>query len=259
MTETADTTALRGELEKRTASPKEATVRDLLDRLEPRLAETLPAAIGVERFRRVALNELYRNPELYDCSPHSLVGALLYSAQLGLEPGPLGHVYLVPFKKQVTWILGYRGMIELAYRSGQLKDLTAVLVHEGDRFDYELGTSPKIKHVPDGPAGEREIVAAYSVARLKTGGAPFVVTFPEDWEKAQKASAAGRLNKGPWVEHRPAMILKTPIRRLQRFLPQTAGFAEAVTRDEAPAPEVDDVSGELEMPVSDAEPTEADA
>jgi recombination protein RecT len=166
-----------------------------------------------------------------------LLGAMMLAAQLGLEPGPLGQVYLVPFKRQVEFVVGYRGYIDLAYRSGQVKDVAAALVHEGDEFAYQYGTTPKLLHVPEGPAGKREIVAAYAVARLRTGGTVFVVTYGDDWDKAREASPAGKKNVGPWVEHRPAMIRKTAVRRLEPMLPKSPLFTQAVERDETPAPE----------------------
>jgi recombination protein RecT len=237
MTETTDTAPLRQELERVAAPENVKTVFDLIERSEPEIAKALGDTIGVERFARVVKTELRRTPKLLECSPESLLGAMMLAAQLGLEPGPLGQVYLVPFKKQVEFVVGYRGYIDLAYRSGQVKDIAAALVHAGDEFSYQHGTSPKLTHVPEGPAGKREIDAAYAVARLRTGGTVFVVTYGDDWEKARKASAAGAKNLGPWVEHRAAMIRKTAVRRLEPMLPKSPLFTQAVERDEAPAPE----------------------
>jgi recombinational DNA repair protein RecT len=76
---------------------------------------------------------------------------------------------------------------------------------------------------------------------LKTGGAPFRVIYEEDWEKARQASQLGARNRGPWLDHRPAMILKTAFRRLEPMLPKTAALAQAVEADEQPAPDVDDL------------------
>jgi recombination protein RecT len=237
MPETTDTGPLRQELERVAAPENVKTVLDLIERSKPEIAKALGDTIGVERFSRVVKTEIRRTPKLLECSPESLLGAMMLAAQLGLEPGPLGQVYLVPFKKHVEFVVGYRGYIDLAYRSGQVKDVAAALVHDGDEFAYQYGTSPKLTHVPEGPAGEREIEAAYAVARLRTGGTVFVVTYGDDWERARKASAAGAKNVGPWLDHRPAMIRKTAVRRLEPMLPKSPLFTEAVTRDEAPAPE----------------------
>jgi recombination protein RecT len=144
----------------------------------------------------------------------------------------LQHVHLIPFKRTVVFLIGYRGYVELAFRSGQVKDVTAALVHEGDEFEFQYGTSPRLVHKPTGPAGEREIVAAWACARLKTGGAPFRVIYEEDWEKARAASQLGSKQQGPWVEHRPAMILKTAFRRLEPLLPKTPDLALAFAEDE---------------------------
>jgi recombination protein RecT len=237
MTETTDTAPLRAELERVAAPENVKTVFDLIERQKPELAKALPESIGVERFSRTVLTEIRRTPELLECSPESLLGAMMLAAQLGLEPGPLGHVYLVPFKRQVEFIVGYR--------SGQVKDVSAQLVHEGDQFSYVYGTAPKLTHVPEGPAGEREIEAAYAVARLRTGGTVFVVTYVDDWERARKASALGSKNQGPWVDDRPAMIRKTAVRRLEPMLPKSPLFAQALERDEAPAPEVVELADEV--------------
>jgi recombination protein RecT len=247
MTDT-DTTPLRQELERVSSDPATVNIIQLIERQKPEIAKALPEAIGVERFSRTVLTEIRRTPKLLECSPESLLGAMMLSAQLGLEPGPLGQVYLVPFKKAVEFVIGYRGYIDLAYRSGQVKDVAAALVREGDEFTYQYGTAPKLLHVPEGPSGEREIEAAYAVARLRTGGTVFAVIYEDDWAKAQKRSAAGSKNVGPWVEHRPAMIRKTAVRRLEPMLPKSPLFAQAIERDETPAeplPEPGEAEGVL--------------
>jgi recombination protein RecT len=243
------TTETLGTALDRAAEPQERkTVFDLLERMKPEIEKALPAQIGAERFARTVTTELRRTPKLLECSPESLLGSMMLAAQLGLEPGPLGHVYLVPFAREVTFIIGYKGMIELAYRSGQVKDVKASLVREGDDFSYREGTRPFLDHTPTAAPGEREVTHAYAVARLRSGGAPFVVTYPEDWERAKKASPAGSKGVGPWVDDWAAMVRKTAVRRLQPFLPQSPQLAVAVERDDAPAPFVDaqDVLGAIE-------------
>jgi recombination protein RecT len=246
MTEATDTQPLRAELEKASAGKDGKTIYDLIDRQKPELEKVVGQTIGVERFTRTVLTEIRRTPKLLECSPESLLGAMMLAAQLGLEPGPLGLVYLVPFKRQVEFIVGYRGYVELAYRSGLVKDLTAALVHDGDAFSFRQGTRPFLDHVPEGPPGDREIVAAYAVARLKSGGVVFVPTYLEDWERARKASPAGSKNLGPWVDHREAMIRKTAVRRLEPMLPKSAAFARAFERDENEAPQPEEVAEAVE-------------
>jgi len=221
-------TDLSQALEHVAATPADKTVRDLIERQAPEIQKALGDSIGVERFTRSVFTELRRTPKLYECDPASLLGAMMLSAQLGLEPGPLGHVYLVPFNKRVEFIVGYRGYIDLAFRSGKVKDVSAQIVREGDSFQYEHGTTPKLRHVPLGPAEDRKPEAVYAVARLTTGGAPFVVLYPDDWARARKRSASGSKPHSPWTTDEDAMIRKTAVRRLAPWLPQSDAFARAV-------------------------------
>jgi recombination protein RecT len=237
VTEATDTAPLRAELEKAASPEAVRTVYDLLERQKPELVKALPEAITVERFTRTVLTEIRRTPALLECSPESLLGAMMLAAQLGLEPGPLGLVYLVPFGGVVEFVIGYRGYIDLAYRSGQVKDVAAALVYQGEPFEYRKGTRPFLDHSPGPGTQAHEIEAAYAVARLRSGGTVFEVIYEAEWEKAREASPAGRKRSGPWVEHRGAMIRKTAVRRLQPMLPQSALLATAAERDDSPAPE----------------------
>jgi recombination protein RecT len=242
------TEATRASLEKIAATPQQKTIIDLLERQRPAIEKVLPQTIGAERFTRIALTELRRNPALYDCAPDSLLGALMLSAQLGLEPGPLGHVYLVPYKKVVTFIIGYTGMIELAFRSGRLKDIQAEIVYEHDLFTYKKGTSPKLDHTPTlNPADRGPAVAVYAVARLTTGGAPFVVLSPQEVEARRKRSAAASAGKGPWTTDTDAMWRKSAVRALRPWLPASADFARALTVDESPVVELRDAEVILDV------------
>jgi recombination protein RecT len=227
-------TELSQALERSAATPEQKSILDLIERQKPAVEKALAGTIGVERFTRTILTELRRTPKLYECNPDSLLGAMMLAAQLQLELGPLGLVYLVPFQRQVEFIVGYRGYVELAFRSGLVKDVAAGLVFEGERFEYRKGTRPFLDHEPREP-DDAVPKAAYAVARLKTGGAPFEVIYEKDWERARKRSAAGSKGSGPWVTDTLAMIRKTAIRRLEPQLPKTLAFGRALEVDEQPA------------------------
>ena len=233
----------------RSNQPEEVlTIQALVERQKPAIRALLGSDEQTERLARLALTVFRHDETLRECDPYSMLGAMMLSAQLNLEPGPLGHVYFVPFKRQVQFIVGYRGFVELAYRSGQVKDISASLVHEGDAFEWREGTRPFLDHKPAGPRGERELIAAYAVARLKTGGTVFRVIYPEDWERARKASPAGSKNVGPWATDFAAMVLKTAYRRLDPKLPKTPAMAQAVQVDEHSARWVEGATdGELEI------------
>jgi recombination protein RecT len=211
------------------------TMLDTIERSGPELERALiQTGIDLERFKRLAWTEIRRNPMLLECTVPSVIGAMLQCAQLGLEPGPLGHAYLVPFKKECTFIVGYKGMIELAYRSGRVRAIEAVAVYEGEVWSgmERTQTGVHFKHV-ELPVSQRgPEVCWYAYARLMTGGSVAKVVYPEDVERAFKQSPAGRAGKGPWVSDRPMMALKTAVRRLQPMLPQSPYLAAAVDVDE---------------------------
>src|SRR5690554_3088052 len=146
---------------------RQNTLTALIERQKPEIARALPKHMDPDRLARIATTVLRQTPQLGQCTPESFLGALMTCAQLGLEPGPLGHAYLVPFKNnktgmfEVTFIPGYRGLVELARRSGQVQSVQAHVVREGDRFDYEFGLNPKLEHKPAGSDGE--VTHAYAV------------------------------------------------------------------------------------------------
>lgn len=200
----------------------------LSDQFKKQLALAVPKHLSADRMARIAATELRKTPDLLDTTPASFMGAVMQSAQLGLEPGSaLGQAYLVPFNKkdqktgkwykECQLILGYRGMIDLARRSGQVLSLSAFAVHEGDDFSYQLGLHPDIHHVPSCDAGriKKPIIFVYAVANLKGGGCQFEVMSRAEVE-AVKTEAK---SKNVWDKYFEAMALKTVIRRLFKYLP----------------------------------------
>lgn len=206
------------------------TIFDLIEKQKPAFAIALRGLIKPEVFVRIATTTLRTNPNLVKCDPKSLLAALMLSAQLGLEPGgPLGRAYLVPYGREVTFIVGYKGYMELARRSGRVSDIYAEVVREGDRFEVAYGLHRDIIHVPGETRGKMTHV--YAVATYLDGSAPsFVVldrTRVESFRKRSKASS-----NGPWVTDEEAMWLKTGVRRLATWLPLSIEMAQAAAADE---------------------------
>jgi recombination protein RecT len=249
MTETTDTAPLRQELERQAQPNGQKNVLDLIDRNAPELDKLLGPSLTVEQFKTAAMTYLRMQPKLYECNPYSVVGGLRLGAQLGLSLGPLGHFYLVPFKGEAVFILGYRGMVELAYRSGKLKRIEAHVVREGDAFAFRYGSRAFLDHTPSGAPDERAWECVYAVAQLTSGGSPFAVLYPDEVELRMKRSASHKLPSSPWNTDTEAMWCKSAVRALQRWLPQTPESARAVSQDETVAsPDEDDVA-----PVGDEE------
>lgn len=210
---------------------KAENIRILLEKAKPQITSALPRHLSADRMLRISMTSIRRTPKLLSCTPASLLGAIMQAAQLGLEPdGVLGMAYLVPFKDTVQLIIGYKGLIDLARRSGQLSTIYARVVYHKDQFEYSYGLNEELKHIPSGEDDPGEIVAAYAVARLKDGGVQFECMTRREIDAIRKRSRSA--DDGPWVTDFPEMAKKTVLRRLCKMLPASVELARAVALDE---------------------------
>lgn len=254
----ASTTEAKNKLAQQQNRPQQKgqTVTDLVEQMRPAIERALPKAMSADRFARIVLTTLRTNPTLAQCNPQSLLAAVMLSSQLGLEPGPLGHAYFVPFNtkggKEVTFIIGYRGMLDLARRSGEIASIEAREVCANDEFEYEFGLDPKLKHRP--ASGERgEPTHYYGIAKMKDGGYYFEVLSKDDVDSYKRRSRAS--DNGPWVTDYSAMARKTVIRRMAPYLPLAAEAARAIASDEGVVARLDELGDdETDVQVTHDEP-----
>lgn len=210
---------------------KPRTVVDLVQSMQKQFEIALPKHINSERFVRIAITSIRQNPKLAKCSQESLLGALMTSAQLGLEPGILGQAYLIPYKDNVQFQIGYKGMIELLRRSGQLSDIYACEIHKNDDFQITLGLHRDIKHNINFNEDRGEVVGYYAVAVLKDGANSFeFMTKKQVEEHRDKFSKTA--NTGPWKTDFDEMAKKTVIKKLLKYLPVSVEWLENVSKDE---------------------------
>lgn len=187
------------------------------------IASVLPSNIKPERMQRIALNVIRTNPALLECSIDSLMGGVMEAAKLGLEPGLMGQCYLIPFNnkktgnKEAQFIIGYKGLIDLVRRSGQVSTIEARTVYEHDEFDFEYGLESKLKHKPN-MQNRGEAIAYYGVCKLKDGGSSFIVMSTAEMHAYRDKHAKSK-NFGPWVDDFDAMARKTCLRQLIKYLP----------------------------------------
>lgn len=202
----------------------------LSDQFKKQLALAVPKHLSADRMARIAATEVRKNKALLNTEPTSFLGSVMQAAQLGLEPGSaLGQAYLVPYGNQCQLIIGYKGMIDLARRSGQVLSLNAYAVREGDDFNFQLGLKPDIHHVPSLEANriKKPITYVYAVATLKGGGYQFEVMSRAEIE-AVKAKAK---SKNVWNSYPEEMAKKTVIRRLFKYLPVSIEALEITNAD----------------------------
>lgn len=210
---------------------KAQSLRNLLERARDRIAEVLPRHLTADRLLKTALIAANKNPALFDCSQASFVQSVMTAAELGLDcSGTLGSAYLVPYGKTCQLIIGYRGLMDLARRSGKISSITARVVREGDHFEVVEGVDATIIHRPNmAGTGTEKVTHVYAIARLPDGSVLFDWMTTAQVEKVRSRSRAGQ--SGPWVTDWDEMAKKTVVRRLCKYLPLSPEMESAMMQD----------------------------
>lgn len=193
-----------------------------------KLSEVAAGVLPPEKLLRIVISEVNKTPDLKKASISSVMLAVMNLARMGLEPGGvLGHAYLIPFNDrkrgmECQLIIGVRGLIELARRSGTIRSIRAHVVHEHDTFTCEFGTSPVLRHIPMLTGDPGPVVAAYAVVDLKDGAQQVEVMTRAELDKVRAASRSASNEYGPWKQWESEMQRKTVVRRICKYLPLSA-------------------------------------
>jgi len=233
---------------------KTTQVKDVITRYRVQIAQALPKHLTADRIIQMSTTLISRNPDLKECTTESLIGAVMQASILGFEPvAALGHCYFVPFRnkhngnrQEVQFIIGYKGMIDLARRSDQIKTIYAQAVYSNDEFEYTFGLEPNIIHKP-ALSDRGEITHFYAVAKFMNGGVHFEVMSRDDVNKIRSRSKASSSSYSPWSnpDDYPEMGKKTVIRRLFKYLPVSIE-RQAVSDGAVITPADFDAGGELD-------------
>ncbi len=221
-------------LQSKTQSKQPQTVKQWIIAMQPEIEKALPSIITSERFTRMALTAISTNPKLAECSPKSFMAALMQAAQLGLEPNtPLGQAYLIPYRNkgilEASFQLGYKGLIDLAHRSGEFREIYAEIVYSNDHFEYSLGLNRKLEHEP-AEVDRGNPTKVYAVYKLINGGYGFVVmTYDEVKAHANKYSKS--YGNGPWTSDFEEMAKKTVLKKALKYAPIKTEFVRELVQD----------------------------
>jgi len=242
-----------GQIQRHQGEGPGKTLANLLESRREAMAMVLPKHLTADRMIKVALVAANKTPALLSCTPESVLQSVMGAAQLGLDcGGALGHAYLVPYGNQCQLILGYRGMIDLARRSGQIQSIEARVVWENDEFDVSYAIDGvQLRHRPalDKEPGDLRLV--YAVAVLKDGGVQFELMSRAQIDAVKRRSRSG--NSGPWMTDYPEMARKTVVKRLFKYLPVSIEIAEATEADSRA-----DFGDTIDLQQVRAEPTAGD-
>lgn len=232
----ANINELRQQGAKAPAKSNKDKLKDLLHTNRASIAAGLPKSLTYDRLHQVALLAMTNTPGLTECSVPSVFTALIKAGSLGLEVNSaLGHAYLIPYKNNKNQrtdcqlIIGYKGLLDLARKSGKVVNISAHEVRERDKFDWAYGLNERLEHVP--ASGDRgEITHFYAVARFTDGGHALEVMSKAEVDEVRASSKTGKF--GPWADHYVQMGRKTVIRRLANYLPLSVEMAEATRIDD---------------------------
>jgi recombination protein RecT len=222
-------------------------VLQFLTKKQDEFSKVIPKHMDSERMMRLALSAINTTPHLAECTIQSVAVSLMACSALGLEPNtPLGHAYLIPFNQKVKrdgrWtkeyrcnlIVGYKGYIELFYRSGAVSSAMAYPVFDCDEFDWTYGLNPTLNHKPSRDSDRylpQRLTHVYPVIRLKNGD-PIWEVFDRGQIETHRARSMAK-DSGPWVTDYIAMALKTGIRAINKWVPFSVDKVAAANQAEA--------------------------
>ena len=197
--------------------------------VQAQIAKVATKHLTAEKLMRLVTGEVKKTPALARCSVASVMRCVMEAARLGLQPGgALGQFYIVPYGSEATPIVGYRGLITLARRSGKIRRLEAHVVYERDVFKVRYGTDPGLTHEPCMDADRGEIIAAYMVVQMAGDSVQVEVMTRAEIDAVRDRSRASK--NGPWVTDYAEMCRKTVVRRGCKYLPMDTEEAAPLAR-----------------------------
>jgi len=221
-----------------TGNNKLALIRSHLKEKKTAIMRLLPEHISEKKFVFIVDNALVQTPSLQNCTPESIVRCVIQAARLGLElNGPTKECYMIPFKSVATLVMGYDGLLKLAYNAGTLERIDVIPVHKDDHFRVVRGTdNPRIEHEEVWKNGHDisnvdNIVAYYAVLTMKNGDTTFFTMSPGEVQKVKNASPSARAKESPWQQWPEKMALKTVLKNALRFVPKSPDLQTAITID----------------------------
>lgn len=229
-----------------TANPA-SDFRTLLTRAWPRIKAVLPSHVSPERLYQMWVSTINQTPKLAECTPYSLLSCIMKCSALGMEPSAvdgLGRAYILPFfnkksgRMEATFILGYKGIIDLARRSGQIASIETGAIYNGENVRYWIDDDGKhLEHEPslDGAHDLRDFRGAYCRVAFTNGGKMVEYMSRAEIEAIKKRSKSA--NYGPWVTDYEAMARKTVLRRAAPYMPMSVEAHEAIERADETTPD----------------------
>ena len=186
-------------------------------------------------FTTALMNIVNANNALANCEPNSIMNCALMAATLNLPiEQNLGCAYIIPYGNKAQFQMGYKGFIQLAIRSGEIKNLKPFPVYQNQvvslnpvtGYEFDFNQKPNANEKP---------VGYYAFFRLMNGAFFDDYMSREEVEKHAKKFSKSYGNKnGVWTEHFDAMAQKTVLKRLlSKYAPLSVEMQQAIQADQA--------------------------
>jgi recombination protein RecT len=198
-----------------------------LDGFKAQMALALPKHLTADRMARLALSGFSSNPELQQCDPRTIAASIMTASTLGLEPGVNGQGYLIPYKNTCTFVPGWKGLVDIANRSGRVSVWTGA-VHEGDQFEYALGDRPFVNHIPGDEDHPDKLTHVYAIGRVKGSDFPVIEVWSmaKVWKHRNKYNKVG--NKHYSFRDEEMYARKIPLLQVLKYMPASIELSNAV-------------------------------
>jgi recombination protein RecT len=205
--------------------------------------------ISPAQFVQVVLSEVKKNEKLMQAfkeNPASVFASVLAGAEIGLMPSDLiGEFYLIPrsmkgadgkYRMTATPMVGYKGLVSILLRSGDISKIHTEIVYEGDDFDVSYGLEQNIVHKPNFNVERTaaKITHAYAVAKFRNGEYQFAVMSRKEIEAIRDMSKNSnglyfndRQNPARWMEKKCVLI------QLSKMLPKDYYSKKAISLDQS--------------------------
>ncbi len=221
------------------------TMGDLVKANWSRLSATLPKHMNADRFLQLAISTVNQTPELAICQPVEVLSCLMKCSTLGLEPDAvdgLGRAYIIPTKikgrQSCRFQIGYKGMLELMDRSGQIKSKNIIAIYEDDNIQLTLDENG-VPHLHTAPVNFNAVHTPETLqfvfmhVEFLAGGYHNAYMTKAEIEKIRKRSTAAMSGKSsPWDTDYEQMAKKTLIRREFKYMPISIDIQQAVAADD---------------------------
>jgi phage RecT family recombinase len=215
------------------------------------IAAALPKHLNPDRMLRLAVTSFSTTPALRQCTGHSILASIVVASQLGLEPGVAGQGYLIPYKNTCTFVPGWQGLVGLLNNTGRATAWTGA-VFEGDTWEFELGSSPKCKHVPGDNYGDPEkMIWVYACGKVNGSEQTVIEAWPISrvWRHRDKNNKVGRAHYS--YNHPEMYARKVVLLQVLKYMPRSIELNNAlVAADSAVDGVIEPQEGDIDVQTS---------